>query len=163
MYIKNNNSYPLLISLILTLVLLFSSCDSDRVYEKNIKIPNSTWNRLEILKFNAEISDTTLNYNFYLNVRNNVDYEYSNLYVFLNTIMPSQSIVRDTVEIMLAGPDGKWLGKGWGKHKELYLQIGKNMKFPEMGTYAFEIEQAMRVDLLKNISNMGIRIEKANS
>jgi len=154
----------LLVSLLFCVTCLFSlsACDSAKVFERNINIHNNQWHQLEIVEFEVAISDTSHFYNFFINVRNNVDYAYSNLYVFMNTILPSSTLVRDTIEIMLAEPGGKWLGSGWGNHREIYMPIGIGMKFPEAGTYKFELEQGMRQEILENITHIGIRIEKSN-
>jgi len=144
----------------ITLALVFSSCDKTRIYEKNQRIPDSSWDRNNKLEFETEITDLTLLYNFYLNIRNTTDYNYSNIYFFINTTFPSGEIAYDTLECTLADYKGKWLGKGFGKIKESHILFKSRFRFPQEGNYQFEIEQAMRVDTLDGISDIGIRIEK---
>jgi gliding motility-associated lipoprotein GldH len=59
---------------------------------------------------------------------------------------------------VLADIEGRWLGKGWGAVKENSILISRNMRFPLKGNYEFKIQQAMRVDTLTGISDVGIRV-----
>lgn len=136
------------------------SCDSSMVFEKNKEIGKSGWNKSDIAKFNAEINDNTIPYNFYINIRNTNDYQFSNVFLFVKTLYPDGKISVDTVECYLADLDGKWLGKSSGRVIDNRILFKKNVKFPEKGMYSFEFEQAMRVDMLEGIEDFGIRIEK---
>jgi gliding motility-associated lipoprotein GldH len=146
----------------ITLAFVFSACDKSRIYEKNQRIPDASWNNNNKLRFETEITDPTLTYNFYLNIRNTTDYKYSNIYFFINTTFPSGEIAHDTLECFLADYKGKWLGKGFGKIKESHILFKNRFRFPQKGNYKFEVEQAMRVDTLKGITDVGIRIETAD-
>lgn len=151
---------PLLSLIILTLI--FSSCDKNRVYEKNIRIPDASWDRNNILEFETEINDLVLSYNFFINIRNTTDYKKRNIYFFINTTFPSGEIAHDTLECFLADIRGKWLGRGFGKIKESHILFKRNFRFTQEGIYKFEVEQAMRVDTLLGITDIGIRIETCN-
>ncbi len=141
-------------------LLLFSSCDSNRVFEKNIAIDNGIWNADSIIKFNMEIEDTLQPYNFYINIRNSTDYRYSNLYLFIDTYFPDDTHARDTLEFLLADSEGKWFGKGFGKIKESKVLLRKGVHFPMSGHYVFTLQQAMREENLEGIEDVGMRIEK---
>ncbi len=141
--------------------LLLTACDNNRIFEENISIPNKEWMVDYKPTFKFEIQDTTLFYNFYINLRNNTDYPYSNLYLFVNSYLPDGSMATDTLEVYLANREGKWLGKGLGKIKESRFFLRQNLVFPRKGEYSIEIEQAMRVEKLIGIEDIGIRIERA--
>ncbi len=141
------------------LILLFS-CDNKMIYEQNKKIDKGIWNQKDIVNFNVEISDTVLLHNFYINIRNSGNYQYSNIFLFINTIFPDGNKVRDTVECMLANPDGKWLGNGLGDIKYNRILLKKGIKFLQKGNYSFEFEQGMRKKNLLGIVDLGIRIER---
>ncbi len=163
--IKNNfiSCLSFLQTLSSVLLLLFLvSCDNNKIFEKNTNIYNSKWHALEIIPFDVLINDTVTPYNFYINIRNNTDYSYSNLYLFMTTIYPDKEISKDTIECIIADKNGKWFGNGIGKYRFLSLELGKNIKFPQKGTYTFQFEQAMRTDTLENITDIGIRIEKSS-
>lgn len=145
----------------LLLILSLCGCNQNTLFEKNVTIYNALWNKFEIISFDVNIEDTAAKYNFFINVRNKTDYDYANLYLFMNTKYPSGDISRDTIECFLADNNGKWFGKGWGKYRFLSLPLGNHIKFPQKGLYTFSFEQAMRTDTLHNISDIGIRIEKS--
>jgi gliding motility-associated lipoprotein GldH len=95
-------------------MLVFSSCNDNTVYEKNYNFEKGLWEADKPLQFQAIVKDTSIGYNVYLNLRNAGTYPYSNIFLFINTRFPGGMIDRDTVEIMLATPEGKWMGKGLG-------------------------------------------------
>jgi len=141
-------------------VVLLVSCTETDLYNQSVAIPDNGWNKEEAVHFDVPIKDTLTDYNFFLNIRNNAEYRYSNLYLFLNTVMPNGNKTRDTIEIILADNDGRWLGKGWGSVKENDILLKKNLRFPLKGSYRFFIQQAMRRDTLIGIINVGLRIAK---
>jgi gliding motility-associated lipoprotein GldH len=148
------------IGFLLLLVFFLGACDSKRFFEENKPIPNGVWNGKEPLSFGVDISDSIARYDFYLNIRNDGDYSYSNLYLFIHTALPGGKTATDTVECQLADPDGKWRGSGLGSIKFNRYLFQRGMVFPRKGRYLFKIEQAMRVNELKGIRDVGIRLEK---
>ena len=147
---------------ILLLILVLSSCDPNRVYEKNIKIPDGIWYRENIVQFELQIEDTINSHNLYVNVRNTSLYPMSNLYLFITTTAPSGHSVRDTVEIVLADNKGKWVGSGLGDIWDLQQLYKKNVRFAQRGKYSFDFEQAMRTEKLPFVLDVGLRVEKAD-
>ncbi len=142
-------------------MLLFSlSCDRSRFYDHSVKVPAEGWHLDSTKVFEIQVNDTIQPFNFYINLRNNNDYGYSNFYLFLNTKLPNRDFARDTIELILAERSGKWLGKGFGRYRDHQILIRDNLVFPFKGAYLFEIEQAMRDTLLVGIENVGIRIER---
>jgi gliding motility-associated lipoprotein GldH len=99
-------------------------------------------------------------HNVYINIRNASGYAYSNLYLFLDTKYPNNSMSRDTIECILADPSGKWLGDGSGDIWDNQILFKKNVRFKQIGTYKFRYEQAMRMPKLPMIMDVGLRIEK---
>jgi gliding motility-associated lipoprotein GldH len=144
----------------LLLLTTLISCDPSRVFDDMTRISNSEWKRQEALDFSFTIKDTTAMYNVYIQIRNTTDYPYSNLYLFLDTKEPSGIKNRDTIECILAAPDGKWLGKGMGKIKENRILVKKGMQWARQGIYQIKVEQAMRKEVLTGIADIGLRIEK---
>ncbi len=144
----------------LSLLLVFSSCDSKRIFEKNIEIPDNVWDASEKVKFEVSITDTTSGNNVLINIRHAGFYPYSNLFLFINTTFPNGKITRDTVECMLADDKGKWFGKGLGDLWDARILFKRNVRFSQSGTYIFEYEQAMRVEQLPGVMDVGLRIEK---
>ena len=142
------------------LLVIFASCDSKRVYEQNIDIPDYIWDKENAVYFDVPIIDTVSLHNVYINIRNASGYGYSNIYLFLDTKYPNNTISRDTIECILADPSGKWLGDGSGDIWDNQILFKKNVRFRQIGTYKFRYEQAMRMPKLPMIMDVGLRIEK---
>jgi len=140
------------------LPVVFYSCNTNIVIDQNISLPQEGWHKNDAVTFNVNINDSINSFKFKLNIRNTTDYRYSNLYLFLITELPNGNISRDTIECMLANNEGKWLGKGWGNIKENNIILKSNLRFPLTGNYRFLLQQAMRVDTLKGINDIGLSI-----
>jgi len=143
--------------------LLLSSCDPNRLIDQHKTIPNNAWDNQHKLSFDVNITDTSIPYNMYLNVRNAGWYPFSNLFLFVTTRFPDGTVARDTAECTLADKDGRWLGDGLGDIWDNRILFKKNFRFPQTGQYVFELEQGMRVNPLPGIADAGIRIEKASA
>jgi gliding motility-associated lipoprotein GldH len=145
---------------LLTILLTFS-CDRRMVYDHFETMDNGTWGWRDAREFKVEVSDTLSLHNIYLQVRHTVEYPMSNLYMFVYVKSPAGQLLKDTVNIQLAEPDGKWIGKGSGHLRELSLLYRKQTRFGEKGTYTFTLEQGMRNPELP-VTDVGIRIVRIN-
>lgn len=140
--------------------LIFAACDKNRVYDSSKSIENEQWHYQKFLKFDVSIDDTINLHKFFINIRNNNEYEYQNIYLFLTTKLPDGKKSQDTLLCYLADEKGKWLGTGLGDIKDSKLLLKDNLRFPQKGTYSFTLTQAMRKDIINGIVDIGIRIEK---
>lgn len=154
------------ISLVFTLFLLMVSCDKNQTFDSYQSVGNS-WHRDSIVSFEFEIQDTLTPYNLFLNVRTNHKYPFSNIFLITSIESPGEKIKVDTLEYMMAAPDGKLLGSGFSGLKESKLWYKENYRFSETGKHIIRIEQAMRkrnqvegLEELEGISEVGFRIEK---
>lgn len=145
----------------LTILAFMASCNFNDVYNENISIDDSKWIQEKAARFEVNIDDTLANHNFYLNIRADNSYRYSNLFIFMTTTFPNGNMTRDTIEFVLADDSGKWLGKGWGRVKENKVQLKNNLRFPLSGKYVFLIQQGMREDTLVGITDIGLIFERA--
>lgn len=159
----NRSAYsPLLVLLAL---FIWSCADEALVFEQNVVFDNARWATSDRAVMEFEIEDTLSQHNFYLNVRNTESYPYRNLYVFVKTVFPNGKFSKDTVGVILADATGKWVGDGSGylsssQHLSNTIMYQYSKRFPLKGEYKVEIEQAMRVDTLEGIRNVGLRIER---
>ncbi len=123
---------------------------------------NNKWNKKNEQKFNIDISDPQNPKNIIFVVRNNNEYPYSNIRFIVNfTDLQTKTKKVDTLNYVLAKPNGEWLGSGFGDTKETLFQYKLNYKFPEKGKYEIGITQAMRNDNLIGIEDIGIKVETA--
>lgn len=155
----------------LIIILFFCSCDSNRVFDEYRSLPQK-WNKDSIINFNLTAPDTTKTYNLFVNLRNNSEYKYSNLQLIVALEYPNGKTDKDTLEYMMAKPNGEFLGTGFTDVKEnklWYKGYESDFKFTEIGEYKVSIQQAMRengqvngvVDL-DGIMAVGFRVEDSN-
>lgn len=145
--------------LIIALLLGLVGCGG-RGYDQRVVIPEAKWAMENRVPFDVTVNDTVGIYSFGMTLRHMENYRYSNLYVFLHTTLPNGNEMCDTIQCILAAPDGRWVGKGTGSMRDLRITLNPAMRFPLEGAYHFEIEQAMREPVLKGISDVGLFIEK---
>lgn len=142
-------------------ICLLVSCDSKMVFEKNREVPDGVWDAGKSVFFEVRISDTVSLHNLFINLRNSGDFRFSNIYLFMDIFQPDGKIEHDTVECILADPQGRWLGKsGTGSIWENRILFSRKTRFPKPGKYVFRINQAMREKKLEHIIDVGLRIEK---
>jgi gliding motility-associated lipoprotein GldH len=147
-------------SLILTSLVLLSSCNSNVVYTNSLEMPEKTWGLLNIQAFKIPITDTINSNNIIFNIRTGSSYPFRNIYLFVTTTSPDGKSITDTLQYNLADEKGKWYGKGFGDIHELNLPYKSNVYFPVKGTYQFKIQHGMRIEDLKGVYDFGVRVEK---
>jgi len=145
------------VGLLLTAV---SACDTHRVFDEYKTITGGSWNKDSILVFDIPVTDTLQNHNLYINIRNDINYGYRNLWLFVKIEEPDGIALSDTFEIAMADPSGKWLGEGFGGLKTREVIYRRNVYFPHSGDYKISLQQGMRENSLDGISDVGIRVEK---
>ncbi|MFD2551613.1 gliding motility lipoprotein GldH [Bizionia sediminis] len=140
-------------------------CDSKQVLDTYKTLPNQ-WHKDSVVKINFKAPDSVNPYNLFVNVRNNHEYPFNNLFLIVKMNFPNGKIVADTLEYKMAKPDGTLLGTGFSDIKENKLWYKENVIFNESGTYQVSIQQAMRQNgeenglvNLKGVTDVGFRIE----
>lgn len=154
---------------VIFLAILLTACSNNTVVSSYKTIKNG-WDKDEPVSFTLEAPDTTNAYNVFINVRNNDEYQYSNLYIIVNMSFPEGETLTDTLQYEMTNAQGAWLGKGISAVKESKLWYKENVKFPKKGIYTVSVEQAMRkngkkegIASLKGITDVGIDIEKTKN
>lgn len=150
----------LIFVVILFAAILHSCGDKNVIFDESVIIPNASWDNKELPYFDVTIDDTLSNYSFYFNIRHLENYRYSNFYMFMHTTFPNGNQTHDTIECVLAYPDGRWIGDGSGSMRTSKILLNKNLRFPLSGNYHFEIEQAMRESVLEGVTDVGLRFER---
>ena len=150
------------IQLVLAVAIVFvlAACNRSVFFEEYKSIEQSQWHKDSVQVFTITVNDTLKNYNMFLNVRNDIDYTYSNLWLFVSIEQPDGKSIDDKFEVALADPTGKWLGKGFSGLKTREAIYRRNVFFPISGEYKIRIQQGMREDILGGITDVGIRLEK---
>src|SRR5574343_249580 len=159
-----NNTFKKL-ALFGLIFVLFSS-DKNQVFDEYREF-DGTWKKNQKATFTFEQKDTISKYNMFLNVRNNNDYPYNNLFVIVSMNEPGGKVLVDTLEYQMTNPDGTLLGKGFSDVKESKLWYKENFSFAKVGKYTVTVEHALRqtgrvtgVQDLEGVTEVGFRIEK---
>lgn len=149
----------------LILLILVVSCDKNRVFDEYKSVGNS-WHKDSIVNFKLPKLKAEKQYNLFVNIRDNADYQYDNIFLIVSLEQPNKQIKVDTLEYKMANPDGTLLGEGFSDIKESKLVYKTNESFKLKGNYKINIQQAVRESgkiegdkKLKGITEVGFRIE----
>ncbi len=160
--IKKNSYYLYALSCLLVL----TSCDAKRVFDDYATLKNGSWNINNTITFPFTINDTLAKRNVFINIRNNNDYGYSNLFLITKLNFPDGHHIIDTLEYDMADKTGRFLGHGFSEIKENKLFYKEHIIFPISGNYSVDISHAMRkngsvngIEQLNGITDLGFRIE----
>ena len=137
------------------------SCIKIDLYQKQTTFASQEWLYTKVPQFTFHIEDTTSLYNVYVVLRHTDLYEYNNIWLRIGLKTPSDSFSYQNVNLVL-GTDGKgWDGTGMDDIFEVRKSISAApFSFKTTGDYTFSISQIMRENPLKNILNVGVRVEK---
>ena len=151
--------------LFILVLLLVVSCDKKRVFDQYKSVGNA-WHKDSIVTFELPKLDPKKSFNMYVNVRDNDDYPFNNLFLIVSLEQPNHKIKVDTLEYQMTDPDGQLLGEGFSDIKESKLFYKERQNFTQKGIYKIHIKHATRqtgkiegVTILPGISDVGFRIE----
>ena len=142
-------------------LLLLVCCNTNTESSYSV-FEEDSWHADSIITLNHSVVDTITKQNLYLKIRHTTDFEYQNIFLFVDF-----QEKRDTIEVTLSEKNGKWLGSGFGDIKEVEYCFAKEIIFSSKKTSIFAVEQAMRygeqpaITNLKGIIALGIKIKKS--
>jgi len=149
-------------ALFIPFIFLLAACsDPNAVIDQNTEIVDNNWQYANKLQYTVKIDNPDVLYNIALNLRVTANYKYSNIFVLVHRTNPDKKVSTVRYEFKLAGKDGEWYGDGSGNIYSYQMPFIKNYKFPAKGIYRFSIEQNMRDNPLHEVSDVGLRVEKA--
>lgn len=140
---------------------LSMSCERSTLLNKTYNTPQSAWAYHEPICFDLMAEDSTQPYDVTFTLKHTRDFAWMNAFFFITTIFPDMSTTIDTLECVLATPDGRWIGSRYGKYRNIEFLYKQHIRFPIPGQYRFEIRHAMRNDSLQNINAVGLKIKRA--
>ena len=151
--------------LFILIALLIISCDEKRVFDEYKSVGNA-WHKDSIISFKLPKFEESKKYKLFVNVRDNNDYPFDNLFLIVSLEQPNKKVVVDTLEYKMANLDGSLMGDGFSDIKESKLFYKDNVDFKMKGVYKVHIQQAVRqtgkvsgVNDLKGITEVGFRVE----
>ena len=151
----------------LCLFFCLVSCNSKLEFSKYQNVQGGNWAIDRPVNFEFSNLDSVQSYNMFINVRNDNDFQFSNLFLITELEYPDGNTQKDTLEYVMAEPTGEWLGKGIGSVKENKLWYKESVVFPDSGVYKVKVSHAMRkngdvegISILEGITDIGLEIEK---
>ena len=144
-------------------LLLLVCCNTNTESSYSV-FEEDSWHTDSIITLSHSVVDTITKQNLYLKIRHTTDFEYQNIFLFVDV-----QDKRDTIEVTLSEKNGKWLGSGFGDIKEVECCFAKEIIFNSKKTSNVTVEQAMRygdqpvITNLKGIIALAINIKKSEN
>lgn len=129
----------------------FFSCEVEKTHHHSFL--DSNWNSKQIVKFDITTKDSTQARISNISIRHNDSYRYQNIIFFLNHSYKENIISTNTIELLLAEDDGRWIGKGKSNIKEFSTTI-LSPKIYQNGIHTFSLELAMRDNASTKLDNL---------
>ena len=144
------------------LVFIASACSDNTVYKSKKDINNEFWVYEDAISFDLEAPDTINWYELGLDVKHSKEFGYQNLYLYIDTRFPSDTLLTDLINLDLAKKNGQWNGDCNSKSCSNPFILKQKFKFEELGEYSFAFKQASRQDSLKGIQSLSLKLKKAD-
>jgi len=144
-------------SILIVLAIAALSCERQALYEHYVSMPDARWHADSAAVFTIDVPDTTNGYDLEVLLRSNEKFPYSNLYLFIEWQGENQSRI-DTLEHLMALPEGKWTGKGYGALKENVIRYKMNYRFDKKEKVRLSLRHGMRDLHLNGVEDVGFRI-----
>lgn len=141
------------------LFIILVSCSQNEIFFEYHSFKNEGWDRNNAAVYHISMDNTTDVFDVSLEIRNNNDYPFRNIWLFVDIQMPEGDIRSDTIEVDLADVYGKWKGKGISLYS-LTIPYETSARFSQKGAYIYSIRQGMRENPLRGISDIGLKISK---
>ena len=145
--------------LIIFIGFFFISCDNKKSFI--YKFTNDQWDiQKDTIQFTYNVDNTDTKYDVSLFLRNNLDYSYRNIYMFVEILHLNNIVITDTIQYAITDKYGRWYGRGMGDTKDNYFLFERNMNFPQTGAYTFNITHGMRTNPLLGCNRIGLKISE---
>jgi len=150
----------LYIILLCTLAISSISCDKGPVFEKYLKLKNSTWDRFDIKQFDILLKEPNKRYDITMIVRCNEQFKPDKLpvYAILTSPKGEESICETSVPVR---ENGKLITEPKGAKPDSRLVLWKNIHIAANGICKINIENLIPIIQTEGIEEIGIVVTKA--
>lgn len=143
-------------------LLGWTGCGPEPIFAESRPIETEGgWSASDVKTFRFDITDTLSKHEFFIDLRHDQIYPFSNLYLFVDFDFPNGRQRRDTVLCELADARGAWLGTGSGPVVDHRIGFLSATAFPLSGAYEISVAHAMRRDPLPGVLDVGFRLERS--
>jgi gliding motility-associated lipoprotein GldH len=147
---------------VIVLFMAMIACDSNRVFEDNKDFTKRSWPVTDTVSFEFEIVDASVPYNLACDIRNNLDYPWSRIFVTYtledstHKVLSTKLVGAYLFDVKTGEPFGN---SGLGDIYDHRFPLLENHTFTP-GKYFVKLQQEMRTDTLQGILAAGVRVEK---
>ena len=141
-------------------MLIMSSCNSRKIYEKYLDNERITWNRFDVKTFSVDIKDVSAKYDFFVVIRHHTDAPFKYLSIKFTLYTPSGEMRMLEQKIFLKDDEGNLLGDGMGDLWDLVHPVREDFQFTEPGICKVEISSTMSQAVLPGIMQVGLIVKK---
>ena len=133
-------------------VLFFYKCSNNSIHSSYKDFENG-WELNDTVFFEFN-SFPDKKYDIQFHIRNDNNYQYSNLFMIASLNEDNILITKDTLEYLMADKEGNFLGSGYGNIRESFLIWIDEYDFKKESDYLITLNHAMR----KNQEEKGLKI-----
>lgn len=149
-------------TLLLLSLLLFGCYPEGRVFTEHKELsPDFEWLRDDTRTFEVPIEDSGIAYDLSLSFRYVNGYPFKSAKVKVTETSPSGEVSVDEHVLTVRKDDGSYIGEAGYDIWDSQHLIVPNKKYPESGTYTYEIEHAMKDDPLNYVMEIGVVLDMA--
>lgn len=147
---------------IISLFAIFVSCSQADPYSHYLTIPAGKWSKGSPLSFlmDSMVVDVTKRYDISLELINNNQYPYQNLWLDVSHNLNDTIFVSDTIEVKLADEYGRWLGSGAAGLFQYEVPFKTAISLDTTYTYIIKINHAMQDAMVKGIEKVGVIVRE---
>lgn len=143
------------------LALVSLACNENRIFESHTDPSgNLEWAREQTVAFSVDIQDASLTYDVLVALRFAQGFAFTSLPVEIKRTAPdgSEEILRHVFQTR--NRNGSYNGEGAGDIWDLENVLQPGIKFPQAGTYQYEIRHTMDRDLIHMVMEVGLIVDK---
>ena len=138
-----------------------SACNPDRIYEEYSRdFSTLQWEKNKKIEFTPEIKDIQPDYKLSLAFRHVYGFPFKNMSVRVKEVTPSGKTISRDYTFQVMKDDSGYLGDCLSDICDLESVVERNVNYTEAGKYTYTIEHIMPVDVLPNVMELGLIIEK---
>lgn len=138
--------------------LAATACMSDRYpYTSFATLGSGGWAYGDSVTFAVTLPNSTAAGDLLIDLTHDNSYQYSNLWLEITYPPTAGSPERDTVEITLCDPVGKWFGRGIEGLYQLETPLRAGISLTD--STSISIRHIMRVDTLRGLSRIGLTLK----
>ena len=141
------------------LILLFSSCGPNTIFDQKKDIPNP-WSYSDQIIFEYEVQDTVKAYNLLLAINHEIEFSYENIYLNVTTVFPDGKKITNPVSFQLADSQTDWIGDCGSKNCDIEIEMSSKAYYKKQGNYQLIFEQHSRKDSIVGINSLSVKIQE---